>query len=118
MSQAPDHVRIRRSELSDITLEGQTRVYGPRDRVRLKLILRGKRLGFSLAEIRDLLEMYDAPEGEVGQLRHFIARMRERRADLERQRADIDAVLAELDALEERCEALLRRPAAAAGRRP
>ncbi len=97
--------------------QGQTRVYGPRDRVRLKLILRGKRLGFSLAEIRDLLEMYDAPEGEVGQLRHFIVRMRERRADLQRQRADIDAVLSELDALEERCEALLRRPPAAAGGR-
>jgi len=87
--------------------QGQNRIYGPRDRVRLQLILRGKRLGFSLREIRDMLEMYDAPEGEVGQLRHFIAKMRERRADLRRQRADIDAVLGELDALEARCERML-----------
>ena len=87
--------------------QGQNRIYAPRDRVRLKLILRGKRLGFSLREVRDMLDMYDAPEGEVGQLRYFIERMRERRADLERQRADIDQVLEELDALEARCESLL-----------
>ena len=97
--------------------QGQQRVYGPRDRVRLKLILRGKRLGFSLAEIREMLEMYDAPEGEVGQLRHFIARMRERRDDLLRQRADIDQVLGELDALETRCQHLLATETGGAGRR-
>jgi DNA-binding transcriptional MerR regulator len=97
--------------------QGQQRIYGPRDRVRLKLILRGKRLGFSLAEIREMLEMYDAPEGEVGQLRHFIARMRERRDDLLRQRADIDQVLGELDALETRCQDLLTGETGAAGGR-
>lgn len=90
---------------------GQNRIYGPRDRVRLQLILRGKRLGFSLREIRDMLEMYDAPEGEVGQLRYFMARMRERREDLLRQRADIDQVLGELDALEERCRGILEAEA-------
>lgn len=87
--------------------QGQNRIYTPRDRVRLRLILRGKRLGFSIKEIRDMLDMYDAPEGEVGQLREFIERMRLRRADLLRQRADIDQVLNELDALEARCEGLL-----------
>jgi len=88
--------------------QGQNRIYSARDRVRLRLILRGKRLGFSIKEIRDMLDMYDAPEGEVGQLRYFIERMRQRRDDLQRQRADIDQVLAELDALETRCEDLLQ----------
>jgi DNA-binding transcriptional MerR regulator len=87
--------------------QGQSRIYGPRDRVRLMLILRGKRLGFSIRDIKDMLEMYDAPEGEVGQLRFFIDRMRERRQDLQRQRADIDQVLGELDAQEARCRQIL-----------
>jgi DNA-binding transcriptional MerR regulator len=87
--------------------ERRNRIYTPRDRVRLKLILRGKRLGFSLREIRDMLEMYDAPQGEIGQLRYFIERMRERREDLERQRADIEQVLGELDALQARCRDIL-----------
>lgn len=86
---------------------GQNRIYAPRDRVRLMLILRGKRLGFSIRAIKDMLEMYDAPEGEVGQLRVFIDRMRDRREELQRQRADIDQVLGELDALESRCQHIL-----------
>ena len=96
--------------------QGQSRIYMPRDRVRLKLILRGKRLGFSIREIKDMLDMYDAPEGEVGQLRYFMDRMRERRADLLRQRADIDQVLGELGALEARCEDILVAQAPAARR--
>ena len=91
--------------------QGQNRIYGPRDRVRLKLILRGKRLGFSLREVKDMLDMYDAPEGEVGQLRYFIERMRQRRGDLERQRDDIEQVLAELDELESRCQGILEAQA-------
>jgi DNA-binding transcriptional MerR regulator len=87
--------------------QGVSRIYAPRDRVRLMLILRGKRLGFSIRDIKGMLEMYDAPEGEVGQLRVFIDRMRERRQDLQRQRADIDQVLGELDALEARCQQIL-----------
>jgi len=87
--------------------QGQNRIYAPRDRVRLMLILRGKRLGFSIRDIKDIVEMYDAPEGEVGQLRYFIDRMRERREDLQRQRTDIDQVLGELDALETRCRQIL-----------
>jgi DNA-binding transcriptional MerR regulator len=97
---------------------GQNRIFTVRDRVRLKLILRGKRLGFSIKEIKDMVDMYDAPEGEVGQLRDFIERMCQRREDLLKQRHDIDQVLAELDQLQTRCESLLENqtsPRRAAG---
>lgn len=89
------------------TRDGQNRIYGTRDRVHLKLILRGKRLGFSLKEIAELFEMYDAPNGEVSQLEHFIDKMRTRREALLKQREDIDRVLEELDALESRCSEIL-----------
>ena len=82
---------------------GQTRIYSPRDRVRLRLILRGKRLGFSLADIREILDMYESDPGEAGQLRHLMARIAGRRAVLRRQRADIDQTLADMDAIEARC---------------
>ena len=87
--------------------EGQKRVYRPRDRVRLKLILRGKRLGFSLAETREMIELYDAPEGEVGQLRLFRDKIAERRAELESKRRDIAAALADLERADDRCRARL-----------
>ncbi|HEX9585839.1 MAG TPA: MerR family DNA-binding transcriptional regulator [Gammaproteobacteria bacterium] len=87
--------------------EGQTRIYGARDRVHLKLILRGKRLGFSLKEIAELFEMYDAPNGEVSQLNRFMEKMRVRRQALLKQREDIDRVLEELDTLEARCSEIL-----------
>ena len=64
--------------------KGQRRVFSPRDRVRLKLILRGKRLGFSLGEIREIIDLYDAAPGEAGQLRHFLGKIKERRATLEK----------------------------------
>jgi DNA-binding transcriptional MerR regulator len=86
---------------------GQARVYRARDRVRLRLILRGKRLGFSLAEIREILGMYESEPGEAGQLRHLIERIGERRAALRRQRADIDQTLADMAAIEARCAARL-----------
>ena len=89
------------------TRNGQNRIYRARDRVRLKLIFRGKRLGFSLKEINKLIELYDAPEGEAGQLRSFIEKIRERRTKLLAQKADIAQVLDELDALEQRCSELL-----------
>ena len=79
---------------------GQTRIYGPRDRTRLKLVLRGKRLGFSLLEIAEMVTMYDAQPGEAGQLELFLKRIAERRAVLEQQREDIKVTLAELDASE------------------
>jgi DNA-binding transcriptional MerR regulator len=94
--------------------DGQNRIYRPRDRVRLKLILRGKRLGFSLKEINKLIALYDAPEGETGQLRSFIEKIRARRAELLTQKDDIEQVLEELDSLEQRCADLLE-PARDAG---
>ena len=89
------------------TRNGQNRIYQPRDRIRLKLILRGKRLGFSLKEINKLIELYDAPDGEAGQLRSFIEKIRARRAELLAQKDDIEHVLDELDTLERRCADLL-----------
>jgi DNA-binding transcriptional MerR regulator len=86
---------------------GQNRIYSARDRVHLKLILRGRRLGFSLKEIGELLQLYDAPNGEVSQLTLFIGKMRERRETLLEQREDIDRVLEELDDLEKRCAEML-----------
>ena len=62
--------------------EGQSRVYSARDRVHLKMILRGKRLGFSLRETREILSLYDAPNGEISQLRYFLEKIREHRRDL------------------------------------
>ena len=89
------------------TRNGQSRIYQPRDRVRLKLILRGKRLGFSLKEINKLIALYDAPEGEAGQLRSFIEKIRARRSELLVQKEDIEHVMDELDSLEQRCADLL-----------
>ena len=82
---------------------GQTRVYSPRDRTRLRLILRGKRLGFSLSEVAEIIQLYDTEPGEGGQLEFFIDKIRERRASLEQQREDIDVTIEELDAVEQRC---------------
>lgn len=83
--------------------EGTRRIYRPRDRTRLKLILRGRRLGFSLREIRDIVDLYDAAPGESGQLDYLVGKIGERRAELEAKRRDIDATLAELEALEATC---------------
>ncbi|MGC1954932.1 MAG: MerR family DNA-binding transcriptional regulator [Gammaproteobacteria bacterium] len=82
---------------------GRTRIYGARERVRLKLILRGKRLGFSLSEIREIFHLYDTPSGEVGQLQLVCEKIRVRRAALEQQRHDIDVVLGEMHVLEQHC---------------
>ena len=86
--------------------EGVQRVYGKRDRTRLRLTLRGKRLGLSLAEIRELIDMYDtAPESS--QLARLLEVLAHRRAKLEQQREDIEAVLGELNAFERQCRGLL-----------
>ena len=82
---------------------GNRRVYSGGDRVRLKLILRGRRLGFSVAEIKEILSLYESDGGEGAQLRHLVGKIRERRALLRQQRADIDAILDELDRLEGAC---------------
>ncbi len=90
--------------------QGQARIYHARDRVRLKLILRGKRLGFSLKEIAEILDLYDADPSEVSQLRLFLDKIGERRALLMQQREDIDIILQELDAVERQCrERLMER---------
>jgi DNA-binding transcriptional MerR regulator len=99
------------------TRRGQHRIFTPRDRVRLRLILRGKRLGFSLGEIREIIDLYDRAPGEAGQLRFFLGKIRERRADLERQRTDIAETLAELAEVEARCLEQLGRLGRGRGRR-
>ena len=86
---------------------GTQRIYHPRDRVRLGLILRGKRLGFELSEIRRIVDMYDQAPGESGQLRYLLAQIGQRRAELEQRRHDIEVTLGELDEVEGRCRAAL-----------
>jgi DNA-binding transcriptional MerR regulator len=81
------------------TRSGRNRVYGPRERTRLKLILRGKRLGLSLVEIREILDLYGTNVDEVPQLRKFLEILENRRTLLLQQREDIDVVLAEVDGL-------------------
>ena len=82
---------------------GQERVYSPRDKVSLKLILRGKRIGFSLAECRELIELYDPPSGNQKQLNSMLGKIAERREQLEQQLLDIQQMQLELDTAEERC---------------
>jgi len=82
---------------------GTTRVFHPRDRIRLQLVLRGKRLGFPLEEIRTIVDMYDEQPGEAGQLRYLLGQIDERRAELEQRRRDVEAALAELEELDRRC---------------
>lgn len=84
---------------------GTQRVYHRRDRTRLNLILRGRRLGFGLEEIRTIIDMYDDQPGESGQLSYLIGQIGERRVELEARRRDIEDALAELDHLESRCRA-------------
>jgi DNA-binding transcriptional MerR regulator len=88
--------------------EGTNRVFSNRDRVRLKLALRGKRLGFSLAEIRELFELYDVSRDERKQLEEFLARLNRRRAHLEQQREDIEVMLNEIDFFANQCRRLLK----------
>jgi DNA-binding transcriptional MerR regulator len=88
---------------------GTTRVFHLRDRIRLQLILRGKRLGFTLPEIATIVNMYDDQPGEAGQLQYLIYQIDVRRAELAQRRRDIDETLAELADVEARCRADLER---------
>ncbi len=88
---------------------GQLRIFHERDRVRLQLILRGKRLGFTLDEIGQILDMYDETPGERGQLAFLITDIESRRRTLLAKRRDLDEALTELDELEARCRADLAR---------
>lgn len=82
---------------------GRTRLFRPSDRHLLKQILRGKRLGFSINEIRQIVQMYKEPPGEVGQLKLMIQRIDEKRDDLRQKRRDLEETLEELDHAEEAC---------------
>lgn len=75
---------------------GQRRIYSRRDRARLKLILQGKRVGFSLAEIQEMLDLYDLRDGQETQMRVSLNKFRERIAALERQKRDIEQAIADL----------------------
>lgn len=88
--------------------EGLNRVFSQRDRVRLKLALRGKRLGFSLAEIRELFELYDVSRDERRQLEEFLGKLERRRALLEQQREDIEVMLKEIEFFAGQCRRLLK----------
>lgn len=95
-------------ELLHPTRRGQTRVYSSKDRVRLKLTIRGKRLGFSLAEIRELFELWDETRsGSKKQLYLMLSKIGERRAALDQQMKDITMVQLELESAEIRCRQAL-----------
>ena len=82
---------------------GRTRLFRPSDRHLIKQIMRGKRLGFSISEIREAIQMYREPPGEVGQLRLLLKRIEEKREDLRQKRRDLEETLVELDHAEEAC---------------
>ena len=87
--------------------EGRNRIFGPRDRTRLKLALRGKRLGLQLSEILTLIDMYDGPGDTEVQLRQYLAVLAQHRATLEQQRRDIEDTLQEIAVQERQCRELL-----------
>ncbi|MGA9748267.1 MAG: MerR family transcriptional regulator [Nocardioides sp.] len=88
---------------------GTVRVFHQRDRIRLRLILRGRRLGFTLPEIATIVDMYDDQPGEAGQLRFLLDQIEVRRDDLAQRRRDIDETLADLAVVEARCRDDLAR---------
>ena len=85
------------------TRNGQTRIYSAADRTKLRLILRGKRLGLSLEESRDIIEMYDPQRDNSPQLQRLIDKIREKREMLQRQLREIQTLLQDLDDAEARC---------------
>lgn len=94
-------------ELIQPSRQGQSRIYSSRDRARLALILRGKRVGFSLDEIKEMLDLYDVKDGQATQLGYTIKKFDQRISTLEQQRADIEHSLEELRAARARLEVLL-----------
>ena len=103
--------------LLEPTRSGRNRVYSHRDRTRLKLTLRGKRLGLSLSEIKQLVEMYDSPADTAPQLQAFLQVLRAHRVQLEQQLDDLKVTLDEIAQHEARCQKLLA-DLAARPRRP
>ncbi len=86
---------------------GRNRVYSARERTRLKLTLRGKRLGLTLSEIKSIVDMYESPKDTVAQINRFLGVLAHQRETLEQQRADIEMALEEISAHEEECRRLL-----------
>jgi DNA-binding transcriptional MerR regulator len=86
---------------------GRNRVYTPRDRTRLKLTLRGKRIGLSLSEIKSLVDMYESPKDTEAQMNRFLGVLSQHRETLEQQREDIEMSLQEISTHEEECRRLL-----------
>ncbi|QRM55570.1 MerR family DNA-binding transcriptional regulator [Sinorhizobium sp. BG8] len=82
---------------------GRTRLFRPADRRLIQEILRGRRIGFTIAEIREIIQVYKDPPGEVGQLQLLMRKVNEKREDLRQKRRDIDETLGELDNVEEAC---------------
>ena len=91
------------------TREGQKRIYSPRDRILLKLTLRGKRIGFTLAESQKLFDMYQHGEDNKDQLNTMLATLDEKDALLAQQKLDIEEMEAELQAARERCLAAIKK---------
>ncbi|HEX9396592.1 MAG TPA: MerR family DNA-binding transcriptional regulator [Burkholderiales bacterium] len=89
--------------------EGQRRIFTLRDRTRLKLTLRGKRLGLTLSEIRELIDMYEPGRDERPQLQRFLAVLESHQASLLQQRTDIEAQLAEIRGFEKKVKKRLRQ---------
>ncbi|MGH1418328.1 MAG: MerR family transcriptional regulator [Hyphomicrobiaceae bacterium] len=87
---------------------GASRVYSKRDRARLKIILRGKNLGFSLEDIAEYLSLYDTDPSQLAQTEMLLGRVHESIANLEKKRADLDRTLADLRGLQERCQEHIR----------
>jgi DNA-binding transcriptional MerR regulator len=94
---------------------GRNRVYTARDRTRLKLTLRGKRLGLTLSEIKSIVDMYESPKDTRAQIDRFLGVLAHQRETLEQQRADIDMALEEISAHEEECRRLLADSTTPAG---
>ncbi|MCB1863403.1 MAG: MerR family DNA-binding transcriptional regulator [Gammaproteobacteria bacterium] len=90
------------------TREGRQRVFSEGDYVRLRLILRGKRLGFSLSEAKEIIELYDLDSGGERQLTYFLEKIEQQRLNLQRQQEDIKAILQDLKSVEKRVKSALK----------
>ena len=103
--------------LLDPQREGTRRIYNERNRVRLRLILRGKRLGWSLSEIRESFDLYDSSHDESAQLESMLGKLEQRREILIAQRSDIDSALQDLERVETNARRALREVQAGNKRR-
>ncbi|MDP1671769.1 MAG: MerR family DNA-binding transcriptional regulator [Burkholderiales bacterium] len=98
--------------------DGINRIYSHRDRVRLKLALRAKRLGFTLSEIRELFQLYDLANDERRQLEEFAIKLERRRTQLEQQREDVEVMLNEIIFFATQCQRLLTESDAGKAAKP